>query len=197
MEGPIFQVRMVTCLQQPCHLVKHVVGGYFRKKGEWLHRYESNLVAAPLRGHGHRKLYKNYNRCSEPWWKSEAFTARRKQPTSCLGHLDTLAPPPMWIMSNHTRALQNSSCLIEPNLHDINFPAQKQRINDSGSTSSAEAIFEVKTCTACSTRYKHNKTDTRRCKTETTTSPGRSKQPKDTSTANKPFHSFQEDLEKS
>ena len=45
---------------------------------------------------------------------------------------------------------------IVPDIHAINFPAGKQSINDRGSSRAAEAIFEVKTFTACKSRYAHN-----------------------------------------
>ena len=45
---------------------------------------------------------------------------------------------------------------IVPDLHAYNYPTGRQRVNDSGATSSAEAIFEVKTYNACPTRYEHN-----------------------------------------
>ena len=44
---------------------------------------------------------------------------------------------------------------IVPDLHAFNFPAGKT-VNDSCASSTAEAFFEVKTMTACPTRYKHN-----------------------------------------
>ena len=42
----------------------------------------------------------------------------------------------------------------------MNFPAGKQRINDSGSSRVAEAIFRVKTFTACKSIYGHNNSNT-------------------------------------
>ena len=45
---------------------------------------------------------------------------------------------------------------IVPDIHATNFPVEKQRINDSGSKRDAEAFFEVKTFTACKSRYGHN-----------------------------------------
>ena len=45
---------------------------------------------------------------------------------------------------------------IIPDLHATNFPVGKQRVNDSGLTRDAEAFFEVKTFTACKSRYGHN-----------------------------------------
>ena len=45
---------------------------------------------------------------------------------------------------------------VVPDIHATNFPVGKQRVNDSGSRRDAEAFFEVKTFTACKSRYGHN-----------------------------------------
>jgi hypothetical protein len=59
--------------------------------------------------------------------------------------------------NNGNRRAQHA---IVPDIHALNFPAGKQSINDSGSSREAEAIFEVKTFTACKSRYAHNNTKT-------------------------------------
>ena len=43
-----------------------------------------------------------------------------------------------------------------PDIHVHNFPVGKQTVDDYGFNHAAEAIFEVKTFTACKSRYKHN-----------------------------------------
>ena len=45
---------------------------------------------------------------------------------------------------------------IIPDIHATNFPVGKQRVNDSGLRRDAEAIFEVKTFTACKSGYGHS-----------------------------------------
>ena len=45
---------------------------------------------------------------------------------------------------------------IVPDIHATNFPVGRQRVNDSGSRRDAEAIFEIKTFTACKLIYGHN-----------------------------------------
>ena len=50
--------------------------------------------------------------------------------------------------------------VIVPNIHAMNFPADKQIINDSGSSRVAEAIFGVKPSTAYKSRYGQNNTKT-------------------------------------
>ena len=42
---------------------------------------------------------------------------------------------------------------IVPDIHSFNLPIGRQRVNDSQNTSAAEAFFEIKTYTACSSRY--------------------------------------------
>ena len=46
--------------------------------------------------------------------------------------------------------------VIVPDIHATNFPVGKQTVNDSGARRDAEAFFEVKTMTACKSRYGHN-----------------------------------------
>ena len=41
-------------------------------------------------------------------------------------------------------------------MYALNFPVRNGTINDSGAIRAGEAIFEMKTMTACPTRYAHN-----------------------------------------
>ena len=43
-----------------------------------------------------------------------------------------------------------------PDLHTHNFSAGKQRVDDSGAYHMAEVFFEMKTYTACDSRYNKN-----------------------------------------
>jgi hypothetical protein len=73
--------------------------------------------------------------------------------------LDKVGDPYITSYVNHVSSAPNSRKAphsIVPDIHARNFPVGRQTINDSGSTSTAEAFFEVKTFTACKTRYKHN-----------------------------------------
>jgi len=45
---------------------------------------------------------------------------------------------------------------ILPDIHTFNFPVGEQTINDSGMFTSAKTIFEIKTYTACPSRYIYN-----------------------------------------
>ena len=62
-------------------------------------------------------------------------------------------------MSRHNGNRRPEHAFI-PDIHASNFPLGRQRVNDSGSTRDAEAIFEVKAFTACKSRYAHNNTTT-------------------------------------
>ena len=57
---------------------------------------------------------------------------------------------------NHIASQPNvrrSPLAIIADLWAFNFPTGRQRLNDSGATSSGEALFEVKTITGCHSRY--------------------------------------------
>ena len=56
---------------------------------------------------------------------------------------------------------RNSRFGIVPDLHALNYPTGRQRVNDGGGVLSAEAIFEIKTMTACKTWYQHNNAETK------------------------------------
>ena len=78
--------------------------------------------------------------------------------------LDKVSDPFITRYVNHVSSSPNSrnaQHAIFPDLHAHNFPTDRQRVNDSKTTSSAEAIFKVKTYTACITRYNHNNTTTK------------------------------------
>ena len=63
-------------------------------------------------------------------------------------------------VSSHPSARKAPQHAIVPDLHAYNFPAGKKTINDSGATPCAEIIFEIKTYTACLTRYQQNNSKT-------------------------------------
>ena len=82
--------------------------------------------------------------------------------------LDKVGEPYITAYVNHLSDCPNARNALHNIIPDIlahNFPTGRQRINDSGATSSAEAIFEVKTYTACPSRYKHNNATTNPCRT--------------------------------
>ena len=54
--------------------------------------------------------------------------------------------------------MRRAQFAVIPDIHASNFPVGRQSVNDSGSSRDTEAIFEVKTFTACPSRYGHNNT---------------------------------------
>jgi len=73
--------------------------------------------------------------------------------------LDKVGEPHITSYINHVSSHPNTKKAphsIVPDIHATNFPVGRQTINDSGAISAAEAIFEIKTYSACNTRYKHN-----------------------------------------
>ena len=52
--------------------------------------------------------------------------------------------------------VRSSPFAIVPDVHAFNFPTGRQRVRDSGAATTAEAFFEVKTMTACPSRYDHD-----------------------------------------
>ena len=73
--------------------------------------------------------------------------------------LDKIGEPYITRYVNHVSGYPNARRApysIVPDIHAHNFPTGRQSVNDSGATSSGEAIFEIKTYTACPSRYAHN-----------------------------------------
>ena len=64
--------------------------------------------------------------------------------TSCVNHV-----------SREANAREAPHAIV-PDIHAHNFLVRKQTINDNEANRAAEAFFEVKTSTACKTRYDHN-----------------------------------------
>ena len=77
--------------------------------------------------------------------------------------LDKASNPHITSYFNHVSRRQGnriSKYAIIPDIHATNFPVGRQAVNDSRSTRDAEAIFEVKTFTACKTQYAHTNNTT-------------------------------------
>ncbi len=141
-----------------------LVGRYFGKKGQKLDRFGANLAAAALLpGQGHRTtrnliqsilqsmIYYDYDETRMYGIQSE------KEAPNFL--MDKVGEPHITSYFNHLsshRDIRNAPHAVVPDIHATNFPAGRQTINDGGATMSTEAIFEIKTFTACNTRYDRN-----------------------------------------
>lgn len=137
------------------------MGRYFGKKGQRLDKYGTNLAAAALPGQGHRTLHNQLQALLQAMMKLGGIFSEKEAVNFIL---DKVSDPFITRYVNHVSSAPNSrraQHAIVPDLHARNFPAGRQRVNDSGATSTAEAIFEVKTYTACTTRYNHNNTTTK------------------------------------
>ena len=150
-----FRIAFTTYLGQECPVFGPLAGRYFGHKATKLDKYGINLAAAPLPGQGHRVLHNNLQSMVQAMMKVGGIYAEREAGNFLLGKVDE-----PWItqyvnhVTSHTRA-RNAPFAIVPDLHAINYPT-RQRFNDSGATSSAEAIFEVKSYVPCISRYDHN-----------------------------------------
>ena len=157
-EDPTFQVATASYLGQACPLMAPVVGRYFGKKGQKLDKYGANLAAASLPGQGHKTLHNQLQSLLQAMMKLGGIFSEKEAVNFIL---DKVGEPYISRYVTHVSSALNAKTAqhsIVPDLHARNFPAGRQRVNDSGATSTAEAIFEVKTYTACNSRYDHNMT---------------------------------------
>ena len=160
MENPHFMISLATYLGQPCPVMAPVVGRFYGKSGARLDKYGANLAAASLPGQGHRALHNKLQSIVQAMMKVGGIFAE-KEAVNFL--LDKVGEPYITNyvdhVANHPSA-RNAPFAIVPDLHARNYPTGRQRVNDSGATMSVEALFEVKTYTACPTRYKENNATT-------------------------------------
>ena len=152
----VFQVVLTTYLGQPCPVMAPIVGRFFGKKGERVDEYGANLAAAALPGQGHSTLHNELQSLMQSIMKV-AGVHSEKEAANFL--LEKVGEPHITSYINHiarTDGNRRAMHAIIPDLHATNFPVGKQRVNDSGSRRDAEAFFEMKTFTACKSRYSHN-----------------------------------------
>ena len=158
MEDPIVQVAFTTYLGQPCLLIAPVAGRFFGKNGAVFDQFGANLAAAPLMGSGHQTLH-NLLQSLVQNMRKVAGIASEKEAVNFL--LDKVGEPYILRYVSHVSAAPNARKAphaIVPDIHALNFSTGKQRVNDSGATTTAEAFFEMKTYTACKSRYQYNNT---------------------------------------
>jgi len=77
--------------------------------------------------------------------------------------IDKVGEPYITRYTNHIAFSPNyktAQHAIIPDFHVFNFPAGCQTINNSGATTSAEAIFEIKPYSPCKSSYNHNNNNT-------------------------------------
>ena len=133
-----------------------LVGRYFGQSGQQLDDYGANLAAAKLPGQGHRILHNRVQDVIKSMAKLGGIVMEKESANFLI---DKVGEPWITRYVTHVSLFPNarkSTYGIAPDLQAFNFPVGRQTVNDSGITSSAEAIFEVKTYTACPSRYNHN-----------------------------------------
>ena len=133
-----------------------LVGRYFGKNGKQVDEFGMNLVAAPLPGQGWRTLHRTIQHLVTDMMKMGGIFAVREAANFLSGKV---SEPHMKAYTDHLLrcvTVRSSPYAIVPDVHTFNFPTGRQRVRDSGAATSAEAFFEVKTMTACPSRYDHN-----------------------------------------
>ena len=133
---------------------------YLLHNGQQLDEYGANLAAANLPGRGHRATHNLLQSILCAMMKLGGIYSVKEAANFLL---DKIGEPYITRYVNHISSFPNARRApwsIVPDIHAHNFPAGKQTINDSGASSTGEAIFEIKTYTACPSRYEHNNTTT-------------------------------------
>ena len=114
-------------------------------------------MAAPA-GHGHSILHNKLQSVLQAMMKLEGVSSE-KEAASLI--LDKVGDPYITAYATHVPShtfVRKAPHSIIPDLHAHKLPTGRQRMNDSGETSSAKALFEVKTYTVYNSRYRHNNT---------------------------------------
>ena len=155
-ENPLFRMIFPAHLGQPCPAMAPVVGRYFGQSGQQLDAFGANLAAAKLPGQGHRILHNLLQDVIKSKAKLGCIVTEKEAANFLI---NKVGEPWITRYVTHVSSFPNarkSTYGIVPDLQCFNFPVRRQTVNDSGATSSAVAIFEVKTYSACRSRYDHN-----------------------------------------
>ena len=156
-DNNLFRMTITWYLGQKCPIIAPLAGRFFGKNGTQLDDYGTNLASAPLPGRGHTALHNKLQHIICSMMKLGNIEA---VPEASNFLIDKIPQPYIGDYVNHVTQQpghpRNARDAIVPDIHARNFPIERQAINDSGATQSADAIFEVKTYTICKTRYDHN-----------------------------------------
>jgi hypothetical protein len=157
----VFQVGIATYLGQPCPLMALVTGRYFEKRGKQFNWYGMNFAAASLPGHKHGSLHNKLQSITQAMMKLGGIHSTAKAVNFLV---NKIGHPYIRSYVNHVSShpkAQKAPHAIVPDLHAFNFPTGGRQVYDSVTMSAAEAFFEIKTFTACKSRYDHNNTNLR------------------------------------
>ena len=146
-------------LGQPCPVMAPmVVERYFGQRGQQLGKHGRNLAAASLPGQGHQALHNAIQHMMVDIMKVAGIQSHMK---SFLN--GKIGEPYISNYINHITEHPNPKSALHaiiPDIHAYNYLLGRQRINDSKASTTDEAFFELKTMTACVSRYGHVNTDT-------------------------------------
>ena len=160
MENETLRMGFARYLGQPCPVMAPMVGRYFGKTGQQLDKYGRNLAAANLPGQGHRTLHNAIQDMMVNIMKVAGIQSHTEAANFLNGKIGELyISNYINHISEHTNQRSARHAII-PDIHAYNYPSGRQRINDSGASTTDEAFFEIKTMTPCMSRYGHTNTDT-------------------------------------
>ena len=156
MEDTEFTMSFTTYLGQECPVMKPLVGRFFGKKGQVLNKYGTNLASATLPGQGFRMTHRSLQSITMSLMRVAGIISQDE----AVNFLSNKVGSP-WIDRYIDHVAQSevpskAANAVVPDIHAFNYPTGRQRMNDSSACLTAEAIFEVKTMTACKSRYDHN-----------------------------------------
>jgi len=158
-DNDLFRMTISRYLGQKCPIIAPLAGRFFGKNNAQLDKYGTNLASAPLPGQGHKALHNKLQHILRDMMKLGNIESVLEAHNFLI---DKVPQPYIGDYVNHVTQLpghpRNARDAIVPDIHARNFPIERQPINDSGATRSADAIFEVKTFTICKSRYNHNNT---------------------------------------
>jgi hypothetical protein len=159
MEDTEFMMAFTTYLGQECPIMKPLEGRFFGKNGQRLNAYGTNLASATLPGQGFRRTHKSLQSITMSIMGVAGIVSQDEAVNFLT---DKVGGPYINRYINHVSQSDIPSKApgaIVPDIHAWNYPTGSQRINDSGACITAEAIFEMKTMTACNSRYNFTNND--------------------------------------
>jgi hypothetical protein len=126
---------------------------YFGKTGQQLDKYGRNLAAENLPGQGHRTLHNAIQDMMVNIMKVAGIQSHTEAANFLNGKIgEPYISNYINHISEHTNQRSARHAII-PHIHAYNYLSGRQRINDSGASTTDEAFFEIKTMTPCMSRY--------------------------------------------
>ena len=160
MENETLRMGFARYLGQPCPVMAPMVGRFFGNAGQKLDKYGRNLAAANLPGQGFRTLHNAIQDMMVSIMKVAGIQSHTEAANFLNGKIgEPYISNYINHITEHTNQRSAQHAII-PDIHAYNYPSERQRINDSGASTTDEAFFEIKTMTPCRSRYGHANTDT-------------------------------------